>query len=234
MKIKAKSHTRKHLNFYRSAYGIKAPYRVLVDGTSLQTSANLDIDLVQELPKLLSGRMQLVVTRAVVSELRSLGKEFKAATSAAKRLPKLDGGTSQASSAASSVIDAVCDGNPQRLCVFSEDAELQNQLKALPGVPLIRFARQRLVLVPPSERSKAGPREGATEPLEAPPAPGTAIPQDHSSVPVGKKRGRKAPNPLSCLKKRKTTSQPEAPTGTKRRRRVRRRGGADACSGGDS
>ena len=103
MKIKNKSHARKHLNFYRSAYGIKAPYRVLVDGTSLQTSANLEINVINELPKLLSGRTQILVTRSVVSELRALGKEFKAATSMAKRLPKLEGGTSAASSAAISV-----------------------------------------------------------------------------------------------------------------------------------
>ena len=36
MRIGKKSRARRTLGFYRSAFGIKQPYRVLVDGTALQ------------------------------------------------------------------------------------------------------------------------------------------------------------------------------------------------------
>ena len=41
-----------------------------------QAAANLGLDLREELPKVLRGRAEVVVTRAVVAELRSLGKEW--------------------------------------------------------------------------------------------------------------------------------------------------------------
>jgi len=69
-----------------------------------QAAANLGLDLREELPKVLGGRAEVVVTRAVVAELRSLGKEFKSATATAKRLPKLDStGSGQAGAASASV-----------------------------------------------------------------------------------------------------------------------------------
>eukprot|EP00316_Scyphosphaera_apsteinii_P008956 CAMPEP_0119311792 /NCGR_PEP_ID=MMETSP1333-20130426/23868_1 /TAXON_ID=418940 /ORGANISM="Scyphosphaera apsteinii, Strain RCC1455" /LENGTH=245 /DNA_ID=CAMNT_0007316263 /DNA_START=9 /DNA_END=746 /DNA_ORIENTATION=+ len=234
MKIRKKSHARRHLNFYRAAYGIRAPYRVLIDGTGLQTAANLDVNLIDELPKVLGGRMQsLFVTRAVVAELRSLGKEFKAATSMAKRLPKLEGGTSQAAAAGDSVIGAVRDGNPQRLCVLTEDPTLYRMLLDLPGVPLLRFARQRLVLEPPSERSQKGAihtsenhvsaNSGRTQHEVAERQP------DKSAEPL-KRRRSKEPNPLSCLKKKKRkqaltmTASAAREDENQRRKRRRKRG----------
>eukprot|EP00965_Chrysotila_dentata_P231127 6198169-Pleurochrysis_carterae.AAC.2 len=66
-------------------------------------AATLQLSPQIQLAKLLGSSARLFVTRAVVAELRALGKEYKAATAAAKRLPKLDGGSSQAGAAADSV-----------------------------------------------------------------------------------------------------------------------------------
>jgi len=106
MRIGKKSRARRALGFYRCAYGIKEPFRVVVDGTALQAAANLNIDLREELPKMLGGRAEVMVTRAVVAELRQLGKEFKAATAMAKRLAKLDATSSSQPGAASESVSA--------------------------------------------------------------------------------------------------------------------------------
>ena len=103
MRISKNRRDRKLLGFYRAVYGIRPPFTVVVDGTALQTSVNLQLDLKTELPKLLGGNVRLFVTPAVVAELRALGKEVKVATSMAKRLPKLRVGTSQAGAARDSV-----------------------------------------------------------------------------------------------------------------------------------
>ena len=129
-----------------------------------QVACNLNLVLDTELPKLLGGRAFAVVTRAVISELRTLPKEFSQATAFAKRLPKIDtGGSSQAAAAGQSLLDVVSGGNPKRVMVLTLDNALREKLAAVPGVPLLRFARQALIMVPPAER--AIPGEGA--PLQA-------------------------------------------------------------------
>ena len=131
-----------------------------------QVACNLNLVLDTELPKLLGGRAFAVVTRAVISELRTLPKEFSQATAFAKRLPKIDtGGSSQAAAAGQSLLDVVSGGNPKRIMVLTLDNALREKLAAVPGVPLLRFARQALIMVPPAER--AIPGEGAPPPGEA-------------------------------------------------------------------
>ena len=89
MRLQKARKSRKHLNFYRAAHGFRPPFTVLVDGTALQTARNVDFWLQTELPKLLGGRCEIVVTRAVVAELRALGKDFAAAAAQAQKLQYL-------------------------------------------------------------------------------------------------------------------------------------------------
>lgn len=261
MRIGKKSRARRALAFYRCAYGIKQPFRVVVDGTALQAAANMKVDLREELPKILGGQVEVMVTRAVVAELRQLGKEFKSATAMAKRLPKLDATTSSQPGAASEsvrvhprlasphplplppiprarapprlsgnpldqITSAVGDGNPRKLCVMTEDASLQAHVVRQPGVPLLRFSRQNLILEPPTRASKTTAEITTEELAHVQTVPSRASePDAESARPTQKKRklGSKEPNPLSRLKKKKKVSPPPAPDegGGKRRRRRR-------------
>ena len=159
MRISKNRRGRKFMTFYRCTYGIRAPFSVLLDGTALQTAANLSIDLKTELPKLLGGPTRMFVTRAVVAELRALGKDFKIATSMAKRLPKLSGGTSQAAAASDSVLECVSNADV-KVCVLTEDPKLRKELAGRRGVPVIRYSRQGILTIePPVERSSNIPAE---------------------------------------------------------------------------
>jgi U3 small nucleolar RNA-associated protein 23 len=241
MRISKNRRGRKFMNFYRSAYGIRAPFRVLLDGTALQTAANLAVDLKTELPKVLGGPVNLFVTRAVVAELRTLGKEFKLATSMAKRMDKLSGGTSQAGGARASVLECVGAAGA-RLCVLTEDAKLQELLVQRRGVPVMRFTRQGAIkLEAPAERSASSappapagaPSAGAVRPKAEGDAPEDAAGQP----PLRKKRRHKEPNPLSRKKKQKKAPQPPASGphsgqsegGAGRRKRRRRSGGGESA-----
>ena len=66
MRLIKKSRTRRALGFYRSAYGIKPTYRVVVDGTALHAAYSRQLSLQERLPVLLNGKAELAVTRAVV------------------------------------------------------------------------------------------------------------------------------------------------------------------------
>lgn len=48
MRLKKLRNARRRLAFYRATYGIKPPFTVLVDGTALQTSLNLNVSLKEE------------------------------------------------------------------------------------------------------------------------------------------------------------------------------------------
>ena len=65
MRLAKARKSRKHLNFYRATHGFRPPFTVLIDGTALQTALNLGIVLKDELAKLLGGRAEVVVSRAV-------------------------------------------------------------------------------------------------------------------------------------------------------------------------
>ena len=240
MRLAKARKSRKHLNFYRAAHGFRPPFTVLVDGTALQTALNVDVWLQDELPKLLGGRCEIVVTRAVVAELRALGKDFAAAAAQAQKLQYLASDNSD--SALESVLALVQNGNPQHLFVLTEDKKMQLRVASIPGVPLLRFARDRLMLEAPCRGDaepepvpRSAPKAGkggegaraapAPERQRAPGKPGVQQP------PARKKL--KPPNPLSCKKKKKREEPPARKAGEEqeqasgRKRKRKRKAGDD-------
>jgi len=234
MRLQKARKSRKHLNFYRAAHGFRPPFTVLVDGTALQTALNVDLWLQTELPKLLGGRCEIVVTRAVVAELRALGKDFAAAAAQAQKLQYLASDNSD--SALESVLALVQNGNPQRLFVLTEDKKMQRRLASIPGVPLLRFARDRLMLEAPCRGQaepepvpQSAPKAGkGGDGTGAAPAPeGQRVPAKPGVQQPPPRKKRKGPNPLSCMKKKKRVEPPparkEVGDGASGRKRIRKR-----------
>ena len=131
------------------------------------------------------------------------------------------------------VLSAVENGNARRLCVLTEDAALQQRLAALSGVPLLRFARQVIVLEPP-QRDERAAAEGAAEELARANDRRAALAPDAPDAAPKKRKRLREPNPLSCKKKKPapapTSSGASAEAGVKKRRRGRRRAAAPAAA----
>lgn len=249
MRLKQARRSKKLLTFFRAAYGFCPPFQVLVDGTALQTSVNLNMNLEEGTEKLLGGKVRLSVPKAVVAELHALGKQFAVAAKAARRLRVLSGDGSRASEASSSILALVADHNPQRFVVCTEDPNLQKAISKLNGVPLIRFARERLVLVDcrgpdadadSAEAAAKQPTAGAKPTAKAGEGgvtgdSGATEGAAAASLESRKRKARrdKAPNPLSCKKKKKAPEQPkgQAATGAESRSKVRKRKRGGAKSG---
>lgn len=221
MKLKKARNSRRRLSFYRAAYGFKPPFSVLVDGTAVVTSLNLKVSLEDELPKLLGGKVRLLVPKAVVSELRAFGPRFQEAERLACTFRPLEEDAASTQTAAETLLGKVGDGNPDRLMVLTEDGGLQRELARVPGVPLLRFARERLVLEAPTERTcrDAEARELAPARTDAAPsgtpaqgkgsAAGTASARGVGGAKpsIKKKRKLKEPNPLSVKRKQQKGAQ---------------------------
>lgn len=125
-------------------------------------------------------------------------------------------------------MSAVQDGNPQKLCVMTEDAELQSKIISLVGVPLLRFSRKNIVLEPPTRESKVIAEVAAQEIVNAKPVTmaGSHADSNEPQAPARRRRhGPKEPNPLSCKKKKKKAPVPVQPKEgiTKKHRRRRSR-----------
>ena len=154
-----------------------------------------------------------------------------------------------AAAAADDLTALVGGGNPEHHFVMTEDGELRQRLSRLVAVPLLRFARGRLVLEATSRQDAGGPA-----PSSADEAPGASVGRkrmrdegadapvatseggaDVSRSPTKKKpKHQRNPNPLSVKKKKKKAASPVRPkdatsTGQPHRRRKKRRsGGLDA------
>ena len=211
MRLKKVRNARRRLSFYRATYGIIAPFSVLVDGTAVQTSINLKVKLEDEVPKVLGGRAQLLVPTAVISELKGLGKEYADAEKIARQLePLVTEETNKPQTAAEALLSLVAGGNAQHYCVLTEDPTLQRRLAKMPGVPLLRFARERIIVEAPAERT--ADQENAARSRPSPTAIPGAAPAPASERPTlnkSRKSKQKQPNPLSVKKKiKKTTLRP--------------------------
>jgi U3 small nucleolar RNA-associated protein 23 len=236
MRLKKVRNARRRLAFYRATYGFQAPFNVLVDGTAVQTSINLNVSLDDEVPKVLGGRAQLLVPSAVLVELKSLGQQYSDAEKLARRLTPLPDEEAKAQSAAEALVRLVADGNADRYCVLTEDPSLQRQLAKMPGVPLLRFARERIIVEAPVERKERDSAAAPTPPSREKPTQLKSSPRGAAPAPAPARKRKKVkePNPLSC-KKKKTQQQQQSPRGAtsssdgegqgKSRRRKRARSG---------
>lgn len=218
MKVRRQKTARRILRFYRTAFGIQQPYRVLVDGTFISHALRHKIHIKEQLPKILCGRATPVVTGCIMAELRSLGKRALGAALIAKGYYRIQCGHDEPLPAAECIRQHMDKKNERRFLLATQDAELVNTVRQMMGVPLIRLNNQVPVLEDPSEASKAHSR--SIEAKKSLPASWeiSKLPQlkaaeaaTKAKAAAGRKKrkGPKGPNPLSC--KRPKQRGPEAP-----------------------
>ncbi len=74
MKVKRQKRVRKLISFYSTNYGLRAPYKVLVDGTFCKAALKFKVNISEQLSKYVEGEVQLSTTNCVLAECESLGK----------------------------------------------------------------------------------------------------------------------------------------------------------------
>ena len=73
MKVKRHKHIKKTLNFYKTNFGLSAPYRVLIDGTFCKAALTNKINIREQLPKYLDAEVQICTTVCVKKECEAFG-----------------------------------------------------------------------------------------------------------------------------------------------------------------
>lgn len=212
MRVRRQKNHRRVLRFFRMAFGVQDPYHVLVDGTFISHALHHKIHIKEQLPKLLGGRATTMVTGCVMAELRKLGSRALGAAIIAKGYYRVKcGHDDKPISAAACCLEQIGKRNERHFLVATQDQELAQALRQVPGVPLIRLNGQVPHIEEPSAASRGVADTGERQKLqpsawEKPKL--TELQEKEKKAKVlaefpKKRKGPKGANPLSCLSSKK-------------------------------
>lgn len=239
MKIKRQKQAKKNISFYKYNFSFREPFQILVDGTFCQAALKNKIQIKEQMPKYLMGEVQLCTTNCALKELESLGKELYGAKIILQRYQvRKCAHFKDPVPASECLLSMLGKTNPHHYFVATQDHTLTTGLKEIPGVPLFYIILNTIVLDKPSQASLDLVQKVQLGELVSPSQQESirSLKEEQGlghrdTERRGRKRKRKGPNPLSCLKKKKK-AEPTPPKKTeegqkkKRSRHKRRKGGA--------
>jgi U3 small nucleolar RNA-associated protein 23 len=219
MRITKLKTTKKHLNFYKYKFDFQEPYQILIDGNFCYAALENKIHIREQLPKILGGaHCKQLVTSCVLHELKSLGETFRGAFLIAKRLQvRACGHQRHPKAVHECFISLIENDNPHHYLVATQDSKLKQQLRHIPGVPILYIHYNVVHMEGPSALSQQVAKQ--TEQVKL--LPKMYEPQGnhrrHDTMTMNEmasssssslkqsfkgKRRAKAPNPLSVRKKK--------------------------------
>lgn len=208
--MKRYKHAKKVLSFYKNTFGYREPFQVLVDGTFCQAALKGKIYIKEQLPKYFGSSVQLVTTRCIAEEIRSLGQDFYGASLVAQRFSHRNcGHTKKCVNATECVLSMIGENNSSHFVVASQDKDVQEKLRLIPGVALVHIVRNTIVLESPSEESHSKADElveSVTDLTHHEKTVVEALDKEIEQHEVQKRKRKKphGPNPLSVKKKAKS------------------------------
>lgn len=214
MRINRLKRLQQRLSFYVNNFGFRKPYQVLIDGTLCSAALKDQLNITQQLTSYLGENVKLLTTPCAILEIENLGKKLYGAMLILKKFPiHYCQHKNKPVSGSECFLSMVGSSNANRYIIATQDRDLQDKLRLIPGVAIFFFHNKGPTLEAPSKASEKAASEMATnswginkyekeEILKLKDAEG--IKSEDNSVPKKKKK-KKNPNPLSCKKKQKKT-----------------------------
>jgi len=153
MRVKRLKHCKKHVSFYKTTFGFHEPYQILVDLTFCQFALMYKINIKEQIPKYIEGNSQLFTTSCIINEGTLLGPQLHGAVLICKQFKLRKCHHEEPVPAQDCIKTMIGESNKHRLFVASNDRELRNTLRKVPGVPLLHIHYNALVLEKPSKHS---------------------------------------------------------------------------------
>ncbi|XP_067006984.2 rRNA-processing protein UTP23 homolog [Anabrus simplex] len=233
MKITRHKKVHKYLGFFCNNYGFRQPYQILIDGTFCYAALKNKFNIKEQLPKYLDGEVKLLTTQCVIIETEKLGSDVFGALLIVKQFAVHKCGHEGKPEPASRCLESMLGSkNSSRYIIASQDRELQDLARRIPGSPILYLHQKTPTLEQPSETSVRMARLNSQAKFNLSKLEEKSLTElkvkklgDMGTEPKKKKFKKKGgPNPLSCKKKKK---KPDPLQGTeqgkssKRRRRKR-------------
>lgn len=209
MKVKRNKRNRKFLQFYATSYGIKPPYKVVLDGLYLQAALEGKVKISEQIPKLLQapGETSIMVTKCSIHDLKQKGDFYRGAV-------MIGSGLKYARCNHEGVIEPgqclkllIQGGNPDRLIMGAQEVGLRHFVRDTPGVPLLFIQGQVPILEPPagSDKKHVLEERSARTHLSTEEQKQLDALKPPQPEKLHKRKKIKGPNPLS-VKKKKTVA----------------------------
>lgn len=139
-------HIRKALRLFHHLCGIRAPYKVLLDGNFIAMCLKMKVDLLERVPKFLqSDQCHFFVPRSAIRELELLGEEMKEAVKLCKHFSVVEDTIENSESVTDEILSIIGESNTSKYIVATQEVTLRSALRAVPGVPLMYLNRSVLV-----------------------------------------------------------------------------------------
>jgi len=217
MRVKRLKHVKKLLAYYKTNYGFREPYQLLVDLTFCQFALMYKINIKDQIPKYIDGESQLFTTSCILEEGKLLGPQLHGAVLVCQQFKLRKCGHANPVPAQDCIKSMIGKSNDNHFFVASQDYEMRKELGRIPGVPLLHIHYNSLVLQKPStstvkksikiDAQKIAPSEYEQEQI-------TRLKRQRNIVEPSDRRIKrkkiKGVNPLAMKKKKKVTTGGEA------------------------
>ncbi|XP_047370850.1 rRNA-processing protein UTP23 homolog [Vespa velutina] len=213
MKTSRHKKARKTLAFYINNFKFRQPYQVLIDGTFAFAALENKFNIQEQLPKYFQAETKLLTTPCIILETEKLGSFSKAVIGAMQIIKRYAihrcGHDKKPITGSKCLSSMIRRNNSSRYIIATQDRELQEELRTIPGVPLIYLHGKAPTLEAPSEasqkyaeniRNELGMSLWEKENMKMLKKEAGLI---NEIEPKRKKHKKGGPNPLSCLKKKK-------------------------------
>ena len=229
MKLKRRKHCNKYLSFYQNKFKIHQPYQLIIDLTFCQAALQNRVQIKEQLKQYLDGEINLFVTSCTLAEGKELGTMVHGAMVVAENFEIRKCNHEKPVTAVQCISSLMKKGNKHGLFIATQDPELRDKLRKIPGVPLLHVNHNVIVLEKPSAASVSASECEESKRLISKHEQEVLKQLKKTEEPVRvkrKRKGPKEPNPLSVKKKKKidvsAVKAGDDVTKKKRRRRKKR------------
>jgi U3 small nucleolar RNA-associated protein 23 len=125
------------MKIYKSCFGFREPYQVLVDGTFCQAAITNKAFVQQSIGFIFKGQVKFLTTPCVIKESEKLGSFMMGATILLKQCKIHYCHHKAAVGATDCLYSMLGDGNPCHYLVATQDDLFKKKLRKTPGVPII-------------------------------------------------------------------------------------------------
>ena len=143
---------KKTLNFYKFIFKFDSPYKVIIDGNFAAVALNKKFEIKSSLEKLLDEKVILIIPSCIFKEVQSLENKIPGLVRLLSQY-KIEQCKHNLMNPTNCIRDYIGKKNNLKYFVATQDNFLRIQLRKIPGVPLIFFEQNMLLMDKPSRIS---------------------------------------------------------------------------------
>ena len=136
---------KKTVNYYRYVFKFDSPFKVILDGNIIAVSLKKKFDLKSKLESLLDEKINIIITSCVFKEIQEIDKNIPGLLSLVSTY-KIEKCSHNLLNPINCIQNYIGKKNKNKYFVATQDKFLRSQLRKIPGVPLIFFDQNMLLI----------------------------------------------------------------------------------------